>query len=174
MRKHNGMRPQDIVILLKIVALNGSSWRLTDIANDLSISLSEVSESLNRSVAANLIDYNKKFVMRLNLLEFIEHGMKYVFPQQPGALVRGVPTAHSHPDVKNTFISEVNYVWPDYHGKVVGQSIEPFYKNQTAAALKDQKLYSLLALADIIRVGRVRETTFAVAEIKKQLLNESS
>lgn len=174
MRKHNGMRPQDVVILLKIIALNNSDWRLIDVAGELEISVSEVSESLNRSVAAGLIDYKKKAVKRMNLMEFIEHGLKYVFPQQPGTLVRGVPTAHAHPSVRNVFVSEMDYVWPDQKGTLSGLAIEPLYKKQTSAVLKDQTLYFLLALVDLIRVGRVREVTFAVSELKKQLLNESS
>ena len=50
MKKHSGMRPQDIVILLKIATYGDNNWYMKDIANDLFISPSEVSESLNRSV----------------------------------------------------------------------------------------------------------------------------
>jgi len=60
MRKHNGMRPQDIVILLKIIALGKGTWQLKDLARQLFISLSEVSESLNSSQLAGLIDYVRK------------------------------------------------------------------------------------------------------------------
>jgi predicted transcriptional regulator len=48
-KKHNGMRPHDVVILLKIIALDNENWMMKDIANTLYISSSEVSESLNRS-----------------------------------------------------------------------------------------------------------------------------
>ena len=60
MRKHNGMRPQDVAILLKIVSKDSENWQLAEIANSLRISISETSESLNRSRIAGLIDYNKK------------------------------------------------------------------------------------------------------------------
>jgi len=30
-------------------------------------------------------------------MEFLEHGVRYVFPAEPGSLTRGVPTAHAHP-----------------------------------------------------------------------------
>ena len=88
------MRPQDVAILLKIVSINSENWQLARLANSLRISISEVSESLNRSKIAGLIDYNKKKVSKQNLLEFLEHGVRYVFPQEPGALTRGIPTAH--------------------------------------------------------------------------------
>jgi len=166
------MRPQDVAILLKIVVIASESWQLAGLAHLLKISISEISESLNRSRLAGLIDYNKKKVNRQNLLEFLEHGVKYVFPEQPGALVRGIPTAHSHPDMKKKFISEMNYVWSDNHGEVMGLMIQPFYKNQVEAVKEDKKYYKLLALVDVIRVGKVREVKYAVNELKN-ILNES-
>lgn len=55
MKKHNGMRPQDIVMLLKIISIY-DNWRNIDLANALQISPSEVSEALNRCMIARLID----------------------------------------------------------------------------------------------------------------------
>jgi len=107
------MRPQDIPILLKIVSLGKTSWQAKDIAQTLFISSSEVSESLNRSYIAGLIDYNKKRANRQSLLEFLEHGIHYVFPQQPGSMTNGIPTAHSHPYLRQFFDSDVFYVWSD-------------------------------------------------------------
>lgn len=174
MRKHNGMRPQDVAILLKIIALEGQSWHLSKLSSTLFISLSEISESLNRSQFASLIDYNKKNINRQNLFEFLEHGVRYVFPQQPGSLVRGIPTGHSHFFMKKKFMSEMNYVWPDQKGEVMGLMIEPFYPKQVEAIKEDQLFYKLLALVDVIRVGRVREVKFAINELKKEILHESS
>ena len=173
MRKHNGMRPQDVAILLKIIALNGQNWQLVGLSNSLRISVSEISESLNRSRIASLIDYNKKKIHRQNLLEFLEHGVRYVFPQQPGAMVRGIPTAHSHPFMKKNFISEMDYVWPDNKGKVMGLMIEPLYPKQVEAVAEDQEYYKLLALVDVVRVGKVREIKYAINELKRIILNES-
>lgn len=174
MRKHNGMRPQDVSILLKIIASNGKSWQLVGLSHSLSISISEISESLNRSQIAVLIDHKKKMVNRNNLMEFLEHGVRYVFPQQPGAMVRGIPTAHSHPLMKRKFMSEMNYVWPDSKGEEIGLMIEPFYPKQVDAIKTDQEYYKLLALVDAVRVGRVREVKAAVKELNKIILNESS
>ncbi len=145
-----------------------------ELATSLRISISEISESLNRSRIAGLIDYNKKKVNRQNLLEFLEHGVRYVFPQEPGAMVRGIPTAHSHPSMKKNFISDVDYVWPSNEGKVVGLMIEPFYPKQVEAVSEDETYYKLLSLVDVIRVGKVREVKYAVTELKKNILDESS
>jgi hypothetical protein len=174
MRKHNGMRPQDIPILLKIIAFGDKPWQMSDLSSSLFISNSEISESLNRSRIANLIDYDKKKINRQNLMEFLEHGIRYVFPQQPGSMTRGIPTAHSHQFMKQNFPTQLDYVWPDINGQVMGLGIEPFYPKQIFAANKeDDNFYKLLALVDTIRVGRIREIDFAVNELKK-VLNESS
>lgn len=168
------MRPQDIAILLKIIALDNQSWQLSGLSVALRISISEISESLNRSRIASLIDHNKKKVNRQNLMEFLEYGLRYVFPQQPGAMVRGIPTAHSHLYMKNKFISEINYVWPDNKGSVMGLMIEPLYLKQVEAVIEDQVYYKLLALLDVVRVGKVREIKYAISELKKIILHEPS
>jgi len=173
MRKHNGMRPQDVAILLKIVSINNEAWQLVGLSNLLKISISEISESLNRSRLAGLVDYNKKKVSRQNFLEFLEHGVRYVFPQQPGTMARGIPTAHSHPSMRKIFISDVNYVWSDPKGTVMGLMIEPFYPKQVEAVKEDELYYKLLSMVDVIRVGKVREVKFAIEELKN-ILNEPS
>ncbi len=168
------MRPQDIAILLKIIAIRQHPWQLKDLASMLHISASEVSESLNRSYLAGLVDYNKKKVSRQSLLEFLQHGLQYVFPQQPGGMANGIPTAHGHTYMKQFFESDVTYVWPDIHGKSRGLVIEPLYPKQTEAVKEDETLYKLLALVDVIRVGRRREINIAVNELSKIILHEPS
>lgn len=165
------MRPQDIAVLLKIISKKDQQWQNKDLARELFISQSEISESLNRSSMGGLIDHEKKKkVYKKSLIEFIEHGLHYVFPALPGSIVNGLYTAHSHPFMEKHFSSELNYVWPDPKGEVRGLSIEPLYKEQVKAAREDQTLYLMLALIDVIRVGRVRETELAIKEIKRLIL----
>ena len=64
------LKPQDVLILLKIVSLNSDTWFHHTIAQDLGISQSEVSQSLNRSKYSGLIDSQKKNVNRMALKEF--------------------------------------------------------------------------------------------------------
>ncbi|WP_202405921.1 hypothetical protein [Hufsiella ginkgonis] len=82
MKNHNGMRPHDIVVLLKIISL-GDNWLNKDLAESLFISTSEISESLNRSRIAKLISPDKKKVFRSALMRFIENGLSFVFPLIP-------------------------------------------------------------------------------------------
>lgn len=172
MRKHNGMRPQDIVVLLKIIALGNAQWQLKDIAQQLHLSASEVSESLNRSQIAGLVDAAKKKVRLQSLMQFLQHGLHFVFPQQPGTMVNGIATAHAHPFMQQYFASEIPFVWADVQGKERGLSIEPLYPNQIQAIKTDPTLYKLLALIDVIRIGKTREIEVAIAELKKIIFNE--
>ena len=112
MKKHSGMRPHDIVVLLKIAAKKDAPWLMKDLANELGISGSEISESLHRSSLAGLITKDKQQLMKLSILDFLEHGLRYVYPQQPGAKVRGVPTAHAAAPLSELILSDEAYVWP--------------------------------------------------------------
>lgn len=170
MKAHNGMRPQDIVILLKILLAENESWQYRDLSASLSISVSEIAESLNRSNLAGLIDVTKKKVHRLSIMEFIKYGLHYVFPQSPGAMVTGIATAHSHPFYQGHFESETNYVWEFDNGNMRGQAIQPLYKGLASAALQDEELYKMLAGIDIIRVGKAREKKLALEELEKAIL----
>ena len=170
MRKHNGMRPQDVVILLKIVALGDTPWRYSDIAQSLHISQSEVAEALNRSKQARLVDGSKKKVFRSSFIEFLTYGVKYVFPAQPGALVRGIPTAHSAKPLSEMVISDRDaFVWPSAVGNMRGQAISPLYPSVIKAIRKDPKLYEMLALLDAVRIGRAREHKIAIEELSKRI-----
>ncbi|WP_372950480.1 hypothetical protein [Mariniphaga sp.] len=169
MKKHSGMRPHDIVILLKIAARGNREWLMKDLSYELGISASEVSESLNRSAIAGLIFPDKKKLMKLALLDFLTFGLRYVYPQKPGALVRGIPTAHSAPPLNNVIVSEEPFVWPYGEGKVRGQAIEPLHPKVPEACLKDAEFYQLMALCDSLRVGKVREKNIAIEEFKRRI-----
>lgn len=166
------MRPHDIVILLKIVSKGAVSWFNKDLAQELFISSSEVSESLHRSMIAGLIDPSKKIVFVNALMDFLEHGLKYVFPVQPGAIVKGVPTAHSASVLNDIFKSDEIFVWPDPEGKSRGQEIEPLYPTISKAVSIDKKLYNLLALCDVLRIGRVREKKVAIEKLAEIIKNK--
>ena len=162
------MKPQDLVILLKIISLKNKEWRLVDLALSLFLSQSEVSKALERLARSGLIDESKRVPARSALYDLIVNAVKYIFPVKPGGISRGIPTSHSANPLSSKIVSESRYVWPCIEGKVKGESIEPLYKNLPKAALNDEKLYELLALVDAIRVGKAREQELAKKELKKR------
>ena len=121
------MKPQDLLILLKIIAAGNQPLGQVALAEALNMSQSEISQSLVRSKFSGLLDGSGKKVMGMGLLDFLQHGLAYVFPQKPGAIVRGIPTAHSAPPLDKEFQSDEVDVWPSASGQVRGQSIQPLY-----------------------------------------------
>lgn len=165
MRHHKGMRPQDILILLQIIVLEEKVSRIVDLAYQLKISQSEVSEALYRCRIARLLSPEGYKVYRNGLLEFIIYGLKYVFPAHPGEFTRGIPTAHTAPPLSKKIVSDEAFVWPSPEGTTRGQAIEPLYGSVPTIVSQAPALYEMLALIDALRVGRAREQALAVQEL---------
>jgi hypothetical protein len=166
--QNNQLKPQDIVLLLKIVSDKNPGWNQKPVAQALGLSQSEVSEAVSRCKYAGLLAPDGKTVMKTALFEFLKFGLRYVFPQHPGAVVRGVPTSHSAEPLKEDIQSNEVYVWPYGKGNIRGHSILPLYPSVPEAALRDSKLHELLALTDALRVGRAREREIAIKELDKR------
>jgi hypothetical protein len=166
--QNNQLKPQDIVLLLKIVSDKNPGWNQKPVAEALGLSQSEVSEAVSRCKYAGLLAPDGKTVMKTALFEFLKFGLRYVFPQHPGAVVRGVPTSHSAEPLKEEIQSNEVYVWPYGKGNIRGHSILPLYPSVPEAALRDSKLHELLALTDALRVGRAREREIAIKELDKR------
>ena len=164
------MKPQDVVILLKIIAINNDDWKQMSLAESLIMSQSEISQSMVRMQYAGLLFENGKKVMRNSLLEFLQYGISYVFPQKPGAMVRGVPTAHSFLPLNKIIMSNENYVWPSAKGKMRGQCILPLYPSVPDAVSNDNQLHELLSLVDALRIGKARERKLAIEELTNRLM----
>lgn len=175
MKKHNGMKPQDIAVLLYIAQYCEGDYKVLDLANALKISQSEISEALNRNRIAKLLDTEQKIVYRNNLYEFIVYGLKYVFPIEPGTIVRGVATAHSGPPLDKLIVSgNEKYVWSDSNGDLKGISVVPLYKTLPAIAKNHPEFYELLCLVDACRIGRAREVNLAREILKERLLKNDT
>lgn len=171
MKKHSGMRPHDIAILLKIASKGNDKWYMKDLAHELQISPSEISESINRSVIAGLISSDKRTLRKLALIDFLKYGLRYVFPQRPGSISRGIGTSISAPPLNDEFFSDENFVWSYGKGNIRGQAIEPLHPKTPEACLNDPKYYELIALTDAIRIGKVREQNLAFDYLKEKIEN---
>jgi hypothetical protein len=177
------LRPQDVVVVLKLLASGTRTWTYSQLGEELSLSPSQVFRSVDRAEIARLLQqlpvppppgYAKEHPIswpnRANLKEFLIHGVKYAFPVHRGGLVRGIPTAHAAPPLNQHFATsfEPPPVWPYADGSVRGTEFSPLYKNAPKAA-RDPKLYELLALVDAIRDGRAREREVAIRELTARI-----
>ena len=165
------LKPQDLLVLLKIVAKQGEAWSYSGLAHELFMSPSEVHSGLKRAQKAGLavsqgVDSQPRPITRA-LEEFVIHGAKYVYIAEKGPVTRGVATAWSAPMIASELLnaSELMLVWPHPEGKSRGESLSPLYKSAPDAARNDGILYELLALIDVLRVGRAREKKIATEQL---------
>ena len=167
------LKPQDVVILLKLIAIGKRTWSYSRMAGSLWMSPSAVHAGVKRIVKARLASIHQDSVIpnTRNLEEFLAHGVPYVFVPELGEVTRGMPTSYAGPALSHFFQAsdDLPPVWPDRDGEVRGQAFPPLYKSVPQAAREDGKLYELLTLVDAIRGGRSRERQMACREIKKRL-----
>lgn len=173
MRKHNGMRPQDVVVLLRILTLSTTPWQGKDLASALLISPAEISDALRRCQYARLLLADGRTVQQQALLRFLLHGLPYVFPAHPHDFGQGVPTAWTAlPQLSGLRgPAEPAYVWPDPEGTAWGLSVSPLYPTTPAAARLDERWHELLALVDVLRLGTVVQRQAAHGLLAERLLS---
>jgi hypothetical protein len=167
------LKPQDIVVVLKIVALDDRPWSYNQLALELGMSTSETHAAVKRAISAGLLNNAEQSVQanRSAIAELLEHGVRYVFFAQRGELTRGIPTAYAAIPLSKQILqdNEPKPVWADAEGTVRGYALTPLYKSVPYAAKRDPELYALLALVDAVREGRSRERKLAIKEIRKRL-----
>ncbi len=167
------LRPVDICVLLRLTLESAESRSFQHLASDLVLSASEVHGSVGRAEQSGLLrrEGRRRHVNRSGLLEFLEHGLRYAFPSEKGALTRGMPTAFAAEPLRSVLQGDAGLVpvWPHAEGTARGYAFTPLYKHAPDAALKDKALYELFSLADALRDGRVRERALAFEELRKRV-----
>lgn len=167
------LKPQDVLVMLKLVALGQRPWSYSWLAEDLGMSPSQLHSAVRRALAAQLAVKKESAITPhiRNLEEFLVHGLRYVFVAEIGRPSRGIPTSYAAPPLEKHFpeSTEPPPVWPDAEGTVRGVAFSPLYKLAPQAARTDPALYELLALVDAIRGGRARERVLAIKELGKRL-----
>jgi hypothetical protein len=160
------LRPADLLVLYKAAAHPAQRWTYAALAASLGVSASQVHRSVQRAVAAGLAvmrDRGDWSPVRPALLEFAVHGVRYVWPAQPGPVKRGVPTAFGVEPLASRMVAAEGEapVWAHPAGTHKGPALPPLTRSVPQAALADTALHQLLALQDALRTGRARERTLA-------------
>jgi hypothetical protein len=167
------LKPQDIMVALKLCTYSGRRPPISVVANALVLSPSEVHGAIKRLQQSRLVHgaemHGKPNISALQ--EFLLHGLKYAFPAEHGQVTRGIPTSYAAKPLKTEIASgdELPPVWPYRDGNTRGVALGPLYKTAPAAALRDPLLYEYLSLVDAIRDGRIRERKIAERELIKRL-----
>jgi hypothetical protein len=167
------LKPQDLLVVLKLWAGRGRSWNYQLLAHELGMSVAEAHNAVRRARESGLLPPGDLSAppSPIPIKEFVIHGARYAFPVKLGQVTRGVPTAFAASPLKEELQAGTDLppVWPHKNGTVRGTSVEPLYKSATEAALSDPSLYELLALLDALRMGRARERQLAAHFIEERL-----
>lgn len=151
------LKPQDVVLALKLLSKARADWSQGGLALELVMSASEVNAGLKRLAQAQLVekqeDGRKWQVIKPALEEFLLHGIKYVFPAVKGAPAAGMPTAFAAAPLRLHITGSLDVlpVWPVKQGKVRGYSFMPLYPTVPRAASQDAELYEWLCIVDALR-----------------------
>lgn len=170
------LKPQDILILLKMVAQGAAPWSYNQLAYELGMSASEVHAGIKRAAQVGLLQVKSGWGSPdlEALWEFLVYGVRYAFAPDRGGLVQGVPTAFWTSPLKERLSAtdEPPCVWPDEDGPVKGLEFSPLYRSVPFAARRDAGLYQLLALVDALRIAH-DQRELAVAALRDRLKHAS-
>jgi DNA-binding Lrp family transcriptional regulator len=164
------LKPQDIVIIGKILSKGEQGWAQGRIAVELNMSPSEVNAGIKRAVKSGLLrkEGGTYLPVRLAIIEFLCHGLRYVFPAERGQPTRGLPTSYAAAPLKDRISpgGDLPPVWPDPEGSTRGYELKPLYRSVPTAAKSDPMLYQFLAVADALRDGTARDRKEAERALK--------
>jgi DNA-binding Lrp family transcriptional regulator len=150
-------------------------WTYATLSKRVGLSASECNEAVRRALTCGLLRKPRNGIRPVPsskaMIEFLVHGLKYVFPGQEGILARGIPTGFAAPVLASKLVSagEHIFVWPDARGNATGLTLQPIHKAVPYAVRYDPVFYELIALVDAIRFGKLREVTIATDELKGAL-----
>jgi hypothetical protein len=171
--KQLSLKPQDIVLAVKISVHKARGFTYARLADELFMSVSEVHAATKRCEQCRLLIKTDEGIttVRNSLVEFLTHGIQYVFPAVMGGITRGTPTGFAGPSLKNyfNFENELVPVWPDAEGQTKGVAFQPLYPSLVKAAKIDIGLYDVMTLVDAARGGAARERELAKTELVRQL-----
>lgn len=167
------LKPQDLAVALKLVALKGVRPSYAVLAKQLRLSPFEVHAAVQRLVSARLA-VEREGKVRLVMAAFrpfVINGAPYVYPAVRGEITVGFPTAHSAPPLNGHVQAPDDsiLVWPHPEGSARGEALLPLYEKLPLAAKDDPVFYELLSLFDALRVGQARERELARRMLEERL-----
>lgn len=181
------LKPQDIVILVKILASMAQSkddpyalLSQNKLATCLCMSVSEVNAGIKRLALSRLLapvlrkgtkqDKMVFLPVKQACEECLISSVKYFIPVELGVYTRGIATSYAAPIMAQHILQgrDPIPVWPYAEGDQRGLALEPLYRSVPASIAKypDQLFYEMLVLIDSIRSGRARERSIAIKLLK--------
>lgn len=168
------MSGTDVYVLLSYLAKNNRKETMRDWEKRSGLGIAVLSRSMKFLRQSKLVAEDEP-VYR-NIEEFLIHGFSYVFPIEKGRLTRGFVSGIDATTLKSDFVdNEYPIVWAHPEGNVKGFSVPPLHKaipEMIAKSKLEQRVYEMLALLDVLRVGQRRETEAAKKRLTELMKDE--
>ena len=182
------LKGQDIVILILLRLRPKQGWTYDELSVVTGVSRSQCHLAIQRLRKTRLlvdISSGSGRVSRAKFDEYVIHALKYDFPPEIGAVVRGIPTAHSAGFVAKNFNwgkasqnPESQFVWPSVEGTHKGSGLLPIHPSQlrfapgkkySSLAETYQDVYEFMVCIDLLRTGQAREQKWAAEWIRERI-----
>lgn len=183
------LRAQDVLVALQLVLIEAhpppeldspflASLRLNPtvraLAEAVGISPAEFTRSTARLRHCNLAAPGSSSTVSITALEeFVLHGLRYVFPGEPGTIGIGLPTSWAGPNWRS--LPPDRHVRGDDREKPVmpwdgpgaerGVRLDPIYPSAPQMAARCRIMHATLARIDSLRSGAARERRIAAEEL---------
>ena len=86
---------QDVLLAVRLLNYE-SNWTYESLGASIGLSASQCHSAFGRLIRAALVDAHQKVPIKSNVLELLHHGVKYLFPAEPGAVAKGFPLPTRH------------------------------------------------------------------------------
>lgn len=157
------LRPQDVLIAARLLGRDEIS--APDLAAELGLSISEAYNALDRCRSSGLIAASRsgEAVSRRMLSEIVCYAIPGLFYAERGSVADGMRTARHAPclDARLKEEAAIPLVWPREGGGSRGESLLPLYPTVPEVCSKDETLYEIFAMIDVVRIGGAAERRLA-------------
>jgi hypothetical protein len=167
------MKPQDILIALKILANPDTPFRQMDLALSLHLSISEISRALNRLASQHLYIKANKTIAVPQFLYFIEHAAPFIFRLNRTGPTSGNPLFQSQWVQQNRYNPPIQWGWEGHHGTQNLHGYSPFHKSVPKACAKDSAFRRMVLLFEHSLITEGDERNRALVQLRKWIESNS-
>jgi hypothetical protein len=171
MSKQFALKPQDVVVAAKL-AVGFQHFTYAQLSSAVGLAPSQVHASVKALRQSRLLAQDERddlAINRFRLIEFLIHGVPYMFPATVTHPTKGLATVSALDEMKELFLSQRDYVWPFPGAKDTGVGLVPLHHCVFKAVQNDLTTYRILMAVDAIRIGDARERDVGISVIRRSL-----
>jgi hypothetical protein len=165
--KQQALKPVDIVVCCQLALTPNATFQV--LSRSTGISVGECHNAVRRLTAASLLNPIARRPATELLLRFLVHGVPYAFAPTLGEVAVGVPTGLGAPVLAEYLSASESHVWAHVDGEAQGIGLTPLFPHAAELPGRNNRLYEILALVDVLRTGQAREKKLAEELLRERL-----